>query len=271
MSLQPRSYLFVPGSRPERFDKACASGADAVIIDLEDAVGPENKTTAREQMRQWFEAGNSAYVRINAANTKWFADDCTLLSLPGVVGVMLPKAQDFAAVERVNQVKHNDCQLLLLIETAAGLLAAPTLAALTGVSRLAFGSVDFQLDCSIPDDGVGLDFARSSLVVASAAAGLPPPIDGVTTDLDDQAVLLAESKKGKKLGFGAKLCIHPKQIKAVNSCFAPTAEQVQQAQRIVDAAKQAGSGDAARLDGKLLEKPIVAWAERVLAVSAQYD
>ncbi|MDO5666263.1 MAG: CoA ester lyase [Alcaligenaceae bacterium] len=271
MTMQARSYLFVPGNRPERFDKACASGADAVILDLEDAVGSDSKDKAREEIRQWIEQGNQAYIRINAANTKWFVDDCSLLALKGVLGVMLPKAERKEDIQKLEQLKHDDCQILLLIETAKGLYQAAELAQLPCVSRLAFGSVDFQLDCSIPNSDFALDYARSALVVASAVGGLPSPIDGVTVSLDDVDLIRGDSEKSKSLGFSAKLCIHPNQITIVNQAFLPTDKEVQQAQRIVEAVTSASDVSAARLDGKLLEKPIVIWAERILALNEQHQ
>lgn len=269
MNLQPRTYLFVPGNRPDRFDKACASGSDAVILDLEDAVGVESKAMAREEIRKWLEVGNQAYVRINSANTEWFIEDCSLLSLKGVLGVMLPKAERETDVLKLIHRKHKNCHILLLIETAKGLYRAPELAQIDGVSRLAFGSVDFQLDCTIPNSEFALNYARSALVVASAVGGLPPPIDGVSTSLDDKAVICGDSEMSKALGFSAKLCIHPNQVELVNQIFLPTEEEVAQARRIMAAIANADDVNAARLDGKILEKPILIWAERTLALYEQ--
>lgn len=266
MNLQPRTYLFVPGNRPDRFDKACASGSDAVILDLEDAVGVESKAMAREEIRKWLEAGNQAYVRINSANTEWFIEDCSLLSLKGVLGVMLPKAERETDVLKLIHRKHKNCHILLLIETAKGLHRAPELAQIDGVSRLAFGSVDFQLDCTIPNSEFALNYARSALVVASAVGGLPPPIDGVSTSLDDKTVICGDSEMSKALGFSAKLCIHPNQVELVNQIFLPTEEEVAKARRIMAAIANADDVNAARLDGKILEKPILIWAERTLAL-----
>lgn len=266
MILQPRTYLFVPGNRPDRFDKACASGADAVILDLEDAVGVESKDTARQQIKEWLEQGNQAYVRINAANTAWFTDDCSLLALEGVLGVMLPKAERKEDILELKKLKHKDCRIVLLIETAQGIYRAPELAQVEGVSRLAFGSVDFQLDCSIPNSDFALNYARSALVVASAVGNLPSPIDGVSISLDDTEVIHKDTETSKALGFSAKLCIHPNQVGVVNQAFLPTEEELERAQKILAAVSSADDVNAARLDGKLLEKPIVTWAERVLAL-----
>lgn len=266
MVSEPRSYLFVPGNRPDRFDKACASGADAVILDLEDAVGVESKDQARQHIQEWLEQGNQAYIRINGATTKWFAEDCLLLTSKGVLGVMLPKAENEEDVVTLQGYMHEDCRVLLLIETAKGLYRAPQLAQIPCVSRLAFGSVDFQLDCSIPNPDFALDYARSALVVASAVGGLPSPIDGVSVSLECDDSIRRDAEKSKALGFTAKLCIHPNQVSIVNQAFLPTEKEVEQAQRILDAVSTASDVNAARLDGKLLEKPIVMWAERIMAL-----
>src|SRR5699024_2839646 len=124
----------------------------------------------------------------NAANTAWFTDDCSLLALEGVLGVMLPKAERKEDILELKKLKHKDCRIVLLIETAQGIYRAPELAQVEGVSRLAFGSVDFQLDCSIPNSDFALNYARSALVVASAVGNLPSPIDGVSISLDDTEV-----------------------------------------------------------------------------------
>jgi citrate lyase subunit beta / citryl-CoA lyase len=177
MTLQ-RSLLFVPGSRPERFDKALAAGADAVIIDLEDAVAPADKVSAREAVRAWLRPGHAVIVRINAVDTAWFADDIALCALHGVAVVMLPKAE--RADTMATLMKAGAKSVLPLIESAAGFAALTTLAAAPGVQRLVFGSIDFQLDLGMRDAHEDeLLVFRSQIVLASRLAGLEAPIDGV--------------------------------------------------------------------------------------------
>lgn len=261
----PHSYLFVPGDRADRYDKACASAADAVIIDLEDAVATDNKLTARDTLADWLAGTGQAYVRVNGAETRWFQDDCRLLKSKGLLGAMLPKAEDPEAIRALVAQMPQGTPLLLLIETAEGLLRAADLASLPGVSRLVFGSVDFQLDCGIPDDDLGLAHARASLVLASAAARLAPPVDGVTTILDDPELLRLETDRARRLGFGGKLCIHPNQLATVNKGFAPTAHEVEHARDILAAVAASGNPGAALHKGKLVERPIITWAERIVA------
>ncbi|HLR12881.1 MAG TPA: CoA ester lyase [Burkholderiaceae bacterium] len=258
-----RSYLFVPGNRPERFDKACNSGADAVILDLEDAVAPDEKVQARAHIRQWLTDGGKAYVRLNAAHTSYFADDCRLLSVQGLQGIMLPEAQSVVAVRSLAAKMPAGLALILLIENAQGMYRAAELAQIEGVSRLAFGSVDYKLDCQIPDES-GLIMARQTLVLASAVGRLSPPIESVTINLDDTAVLEQEAEQARQFGFGAKLCIHPRQVETVNRVFSPSEADIERAQRILAAVEQSENLNAARLDGHLLEKPIIEWARRIL-------
>lgn len=267
-----RSYLFVPGDRPERFDKALASGADAVVLDLEDAVAPQTKSAARAAVQHWLaaHAGDPRTVlRINAADTEWFADDLALLAATPPAAVMLPKAErvDTLALLRAAAPR---VALLPLVESARGVLAAGALAAAPGVQRLVFGTLDYALDMDLQGplaDSVGLDAPATMLALACRAAGIESPVAGVTPALDDDARLLADLARARAHGFGAKLCIHPRQIAAVHSAFAPTADELTWAQRVLHAAAQAQAAGlgAAQIDGRMIDKPVVERARRVLA------
>jgi citrate lyase subunit beta/citryl-CoA lyase len=260
---QARSYLFVPGDRPERIAKALGSGADAVIADLEDAVAPEHKLRARDAVADALDAAHPVVLRINGADTGWFDDDARLAAHPGVAAVMLPKAADVDAVAALR--RHSAGKpVLALVETAQGMAQVNALATAEGVARLVFGSIDFQLDLDIADDDLALLFFRSQLVLASRLAGLPAPVDGVTTALDDATRVEAEAQRARGLGFGAKLCIHPKQVAAVNAAFSPSAEQLAWAHRVIDAAAN-GNGAAVAVDGKMVDAPVLARARRLLA------
>jgi citrate lyase subunit beta/citryl-CoA lyase len=256
-----RSFLFVPGNRPERFDKALAAGADVTLIDLEDAVAADDKASAREAVAGWLAPSKPVYLRINGADSDWFDDDLPLLRRPGVRGVVLPKAEQAATVARIRGAAPQ-LPIVALIESAVGLRSVDALAA-TGVARLAFGSVDFQLDLGIPGEREELLFARSALVLASRLAGLPPPIDGVTVALDDPAQLADDIAYARRLGFGGKLCIHPRQVEAVNTGFLPPAADIAWARRVLDAANQA-AGNAVRVDGKMIDRPVIDRARAIL-------
>ncbi len=260
----PISYLFVPATRPERFDKALAAGADRVIIDLEDAVAPADKDLARDALANWLAAGQPVAVRINSSDTEWFARDLALCGQANVAEVILPKAAEVADVKRVVQAGAK--AVMLLIESAQGIAHLNALAACEKVTRLIFGTIDFCVDMGIENDDRELDYFRSQLVLASKLAGLDAPVDGVTTAIDDAAVLSADILRGKRFGFGAKLCIHPKQVAPVNATYLPQADEIAWARRVMDAAG-AADGAAVQVDGKMVDKPVLIRAQRILSVA----
>jgi citrate lyase subunit beta / citryl-CoA lyase len=255
-----RSYLFVPGDRPERFDRACAAGAGQVIVDLEDAVAPGAKPRARDAVAAWLRADRPVVLRINGADTPWFDDDLALAAHPGVAAVMLPKAEDADTLARVAAVVPR-AALLPLVETACGIAAVDVIARATRVQRLVFGSIDFQLDLGIDGDGDELLFFRSQLVLASRLASLAPPVDGVCTATDDTEALRMASLRARRLGFGAKLCIHPRQVGAVEAAFAPDAQEIAWARRVVEAAE---GGGAVAVEGRMVDRPVLLRAQRLL-------
>jgi citrate lyase subunit beta/citryl-CoA lyase len=259
----PRSYLFVPADRPDRYAKALAAGAGAVIVDLEDAVAPDAKVGARAALASWLaHATTAVIVRVNAAETLWFAADLALCAHPQVAGIVLPKAErraDLASAAAVAPGKR----LYPLIESATGFEAMRSLASEPGVERLVFGSIDFQLDVGIAGDDDGLLMVRSQIVLASRLADLRAPVDGVTTAIHDDAVLAAEAARARRLGFGAKLCIHPRQVKAVERAFAPSDEERDWARRVLEAAGKA-QGAAVAVDGRMVDKPVLLRARAIL-------
>ena len=263
----PRSYLFVPGNRPERFDKAVAAGADAVIIDLEDAVPVAEKSQARAALAAWASAERPVIVRINGADTTDFAADLDACRTGGIAGVMLPKSESVDQIAHLAQRVGRDKYVIALVETARGLHDAVTLARAPQVSRLAFGSIDFQLDLGIQGERDELLCFRSHLVLASRLAGLQAPIDGVTTALDDAERLRDDAGYARRLGFGAKLCIHPRQVAVVHECFGPSPEELAWARRVV-AAAEAAKGAAVALDGKMIDRPVILKAQEILAAGA---
>lgn len=256
-----RSYLFVPGTRPDRFEKALASGADEVILDLEDAVPDGQKLEARQSVAGWLRADRPVYVRVNAPGTPWYEGDLGAVIRPGLRGVVLPKAQTPSELSVLAAALPAGVSILPIVESALGLWRAHEIAASPRVERLAFGHIDFSLDTGAEDEE--LLYARSHIVVASRVAGVMPPLDGVTTVLDDQSLLLGDIERARKLGFGGKLCIHPNQVAAVNDAFRPTAAQVEWARRVMQAADEAG-GAATRVDGQMVDKPVVEQARRIL-------
>ncbi|MCB1619751.1 MAG: CoA ester lyase [Thiothrix sp.] len=254
-----RAPLFVPGNRPERFAKAAASGADGMILDLEDAVAAEAKTAARTALRCDFTA-LPVMVRINAVQTPWHAADLLAVRQLPVAAVMLPKAEQPEAVAAVVAALEGHAPVVALIESAAGLAHARAIAALPGVERLAFGSVDFCADLGCAHQYAVLLPARFELVLASRLAGIAAPLDGVTTRLDDPAITQADARQARDLGMSGKLCIHPRQIVAVQAAFAPDAAEIDWAQRVL------ASGDGAvAVDGAMVDEPVRIRARAILA------
>ncbi|WP_321914504.1 CoA ester lyase [Paraburkholderia sp. J11-2] len=263
-----RSLLFVPGDRPARFEKALASGAHEVIVDLEDAVAPEAKPAAREAAAAWLGAGRDALVRINAMGTEWYEDDLRLLARAPGAAVMLPKADE--ASLRATSDALPGRRIVALIETVRGYLALRALVAVPGVARLAFGSVDFSAETGIADEGGALLAVRTQIVLASCHAGLAAPVDGVSTGFADAQALGAAAAHSRALGFGGKLCIHPAQVAAVNAAFRPSAGECDWARQVVEAFAASG-GAATAMAGKMIDKPVVERARRILAESGEGD
>lgn len=268
-ALLPRSYLFVPGNRPERFDKALAAGADAVIVDLEDAVPAAEKDAARAAVASWLSPARPVLVRVNAMDTAHFRADLGLCRHAGVAGIVLPKAEQLDDPGLLAVLDATTKPLLPLIETARGLWDAPAIARTPRVQRLLFGSIDFQVDLGIRgDDGDQLLFFRSQLVWVSRVAGLGPPVDGVTTAIDDAALVRADTARAHRLGFGGKLCIHPRQLAPVHAGFGPDAEETAWANRVLTAAAAAG-GAAVAVDGRMVDRPVIRRAEEIVAEAAR--
>ena len=260
----PRSYLFVPADRPERYAKALASGADAVIVDLEDAVAAESKDRARAALAAWLDdGGRGIAVRINDAGSAAFAADLAIAARAGVDAVVVPKAERAADLAHIATMARG-AALLPLIETATGIDRIGEIAAAPGVQRLAFGSIDLQLDLGIDGDGEELLLFRSQLVLASRLASIATPIDGVSTAIDDAAAVEADTRRARRFGFGAKLCIHPRQLAAVHAAFAPTADEIAWAERVVAAADSA-AGAAVAVDGRMVDRPVLLRARGLLS------
>lgn len=258
------SWLFVPGNRSDRFQRALDTGAHRVIIDLEDAVAPPEKANARMALAAWLASSTAPVaVRLNAADSEWFENDVAIAAAAAVATVVLPKAEDPAVVARLAGLRAG-LTIVPLIESAAGFSAVRTLAAVPGVERLAFGHIDFQVDVGMRDaEEADLLAFRSELVLASRLAGIKAPLDGVTVAIDDPDQLRADVWRARKLGFGGKLCIHPKQVEIVRAGFGPTELELVWARRVLAAANEA-KGAVVAVDGKMIDKPVMLRAEAIL-------
>ena len=268
---EARSFLFVPGDQPSKLAKARQSHADVLVADLEDAVASGQKSSARRSVEQFLgdrDGGPICLVRVNDVSSTFFRDDIGCLQGLPVDGIVVPKAQPSTLAD----VDLGAFAVVAMVESAAGVRGAPELASDPRVVRLALGGVDLaaQLGLRARADGLQLLAVRSQLVIDSAAAELPSPIDTPYLQFRDHDGLRAECRLVRDLGFGAKACIHPAQIDVVHAALAPTAEELTWATATVERFEQAA--DAGRgvsvLDGAMIDAPVVARARRLLALAA---
>ena len=274
MSPVARSWLYVPGHRPERVAKALASDADAVVVDLEDAVPPDAKDAAREAVRQIADgrAARGLWVRVNDPAGPWGEADLEAVQGLPLDGVRLPRCQDPQLVRDV--AERLAMPLQLLIETAAGLSRAVELAAAhPRVAGIGLGEADLGADLRVAGEA-GLDWARGFVVVAARAAGLPSPVQSVFTDVADLDGLRASCRRGRELGFLGRSVVHPRQIPVVHEEFTPTQDEVAAAHAVVRTAEQARArGEVAVLDaaGRFVDPAVVERARVVLDLARPTD
>jgi len=265
------TVLFVPGARPDRFAKAAGAGADGICIDLEDAVAEADKDRARADAiaaLHQLDLARTA-IRINGLMTRYGLADLLALADAAVQPrtLFVPMVESPVVLLQARAVLGEAVALVPLIETVAGLEAAPAIAAAPGVAAIMFGGGDFAAQLGIAMDWEPLLFARSRIVAAAAAAGIAA-IDVPYIALDDEPGLEAEARRARALGFAGKALIHPAQLPAVRRAFRPSAAEIDEARRAI-AAYDAAGGQAIRHDGRMLEAPIVARYQRILAMETQ--
>lgn len=250
--------LFVPATRPERIAKAFASGADAVILDLEDGVAPADKPSARNALETDFDR-DRVLVRLNGADTPWHEDDLRACASNGITCIMLPKAHDPDTLNRI--AEHNGISAIVaLIETAAGIANVRAVAAARSCVQLAFGTMDLCAELGLEPSPEILAPAGFELVLASRLAGLPAPISGITAQIDNPEAGMRDARFAALSGFGGKMCIHPGQISPVREGFRPPEAEIEKARKILTAAH----GGAARVGSLMVDAPVIAQARAVL-------
>jgi citrate lyase subunit beta/citryl-CoA lyase len=229
---------------------------------LEDAVAVGDKDAARAAVDDYLDrCGAPVVVRVNGTDTPWHDADLTMICRHRAA-VMIPKAHSAAHVAGVTERLAVGTPAVVLIETAAGVCAAAQICGVPAVVRAAFGSIDLSAELGVdPDQASALQYARSAVVFGSAAAGRPAPLDGVTTELGDASRLRRDLSHAVTLGFGGKLCIHPQQIATVHEGFAPSPREVEWARKVTAVAV---TGKACVVDGKMVDKPVVDRAARIL-------
>ncbi|GGB32547.1 acyl-CoA lyase subunit beta [Oceanisphaera marina] len=270
-----QTLLFVPANRPERFDKALASGADAIIIDLEDAVPAAEKDAASGTLATWLDSqpANSVLIRINGTGSPWFNQDTNLCRSAAVAGIIVPKADDPAALKELAHITEKP--LLPFIESAVALARLNEIAAAPGVTRLLFGKLDLALDLGMdypPPAGEALNetaflYARSQLVMCSRVHGLAAPIDAIYTAIHDAKGLTDYARQGMRLGFSGFLLIHPAQVAPAQKALTPTSAQISWARHIMDA-EQREKGAVVAVSGNMVDTPVMARARRILELAS---
>ncbi|MEH2921856.1 HpcH/HpaI aldolase/citrate lyase family protein [Samsonia erythrinae] len=284
-----KTYLFVPGNAPHRFQHAMSSGADAVIFDLEDAVHPDEKNQARENILQWYENDTfvskvncKKYIRVNKINSPAFHEDIEFLNKLSskeklrnkttaeeriiTHDIVLPKVESAKMLNEAREMinchryRLRNANIIAIIETARGLHNAEEICA-ADVERVAFGSLDFSLDIDCDQSLHALLYARSRIVLASRLAGLPPPIDCVNPDFTHHERVLADALHARSLGFSAKLCIHPSQLNAIQQAFAADRSKIDWAKQVLKAAEHSY---AFQINGEMVDLPVIEQAKRLL-------
>ena len=291
-----RSFLFAPGNHPRRVEKAFTVGADAVILDLEDAVASAEKPAAREAVAAALAQPRRCrgYARVNAPSTPYCYADLVAVIGQGIAGLVLPKVESaadlhaidwlIANLERERGVAIGSIDLIPIIETAVGMQRIDRVVQARGlrpyegrwrVRRLAFGAADYAAEVGLAPglDELELGDARARVVLASRAAGLEGPLDSPWFHLRESEAFARALERSRRGGFQGRLCIHPDQVQAVNAAYAPSREEVERAERIVaafDAAEASGAA-AIQVDGQMIDYPIANRARAVLEAAREID
>lgn len=262
-----RSALFVPATRPELIPKAIATGADRVIVDLEDAVLENLKEQARDNLERFLSDRPDApiLVRVNAPDHWAHVADLELCRRhTGVIGVLLPKAE---SAEHVLTAANTQKPIWPIIESAKGLAELQAIAQAQGVERLSFGSLDLGLDLNLTTGSHAaeeiLSHARYAVLLATRVAGLAPALDGVFPSIQDTVGLHSTVQFARDMGFGGALCIHPSQVAIIHQALKPSPEELRWAQRIIEAASSGGGVFV--LDGQMVDAPVIGRARSILA------
>lgn len=268
MQQLPITYLFVPGSRPDRFEKALSAGADRVIIDLEDAVAADEKQQARENVVRALEAGLSqpVLVRVNPLDSRFFDDDINELrslseaGAKSLAGVVFPKAESPIALGHVCTSLASGLELIAMIETALGVQHVDDIIRLPKITKLALGAVDLGVDLDAQAPSPVIDYAYAKLVFASRLANKLPPIGSPPLSILELDSIEAEARRLRAMGVSGQLCIHPAQVEPLHAGFMPTSDEIVWAQNVI-----ASIGASVQVDGQMVDKPVRDKAERIIA------
>ena len=271
--MSARSYLYVPGDQPDKLAKALTRGADAVILDLEDAVPADRKDEARATVAGFLQSLDGSYrgqiwVRVNPGVL--LEEDVSVLTQLRFDGISLPKASALELERLHAMIAGLELGVMPLVETADGVLNVAGIAGARGVARLQIGEADLAAQLGIDASEDGREFAaiRSQIIVASAAFGLEPPVGPVSTDFHDVEALRASTLALRRMGFGSRAAIHPRQVAVINDAFTPNDGEIAAAQDILDRFEAAGGGVVLDVQGRMVDEPIVRAARRIIERAA---
>lgn len=261
----PVAPLFVPAHKPHLIEKATKTSADALFLDLEDAVAADEKQAARNAILT-ATSKTPLWVRVNDVRSSYFEEDMAYIrqcdfAENKLQGLLLPKLEAPDDIEKIFEKLGKIVPLLGFVETAKGLSQCNELLAHSHLLTVIFGNLDFALDCGAKPTREALLFARSRLIIATKSTDKPAPLDGVTADFKDEALLASDLEHATSLGFGGRLCIHPSQTAPTLAAFMPTQDEIERARAILDAA---GDSLVAQLEGQMIDRPVIEQARRTL-------
>ena len=265
---QNKTWLFVPATRIDRVAKAFASGADAVIVDLEDAVALEDKADAREALQQYYDSADyqPIWLRINKAGSEEFFKDIVLCQkMPNLAGVLLAKAEQVVDIESVYQLTN--LPVIALIESAIGLYQIDSMAKAVGLAAFSYGFLDLCNDLRVqvgtPAADIIANQIRYQLILTSKVHQLSPPIDTVYPDFNDEIGLSARVNLWSQMGMSGMLCIHPKQVAVVQQALEPTEIELSFAQRVVEEYERSGQA-VFKINGQMVDAPVIERSRQLL-------
>lgn len=274
-----RSVLFSPGDSPSKLRKAPTAGADVVVFDFEDGVAPERKPEARENVAELlddpsFEPGCEVWIRLNPAPDVAEVD-LDALSDHQPDAVVLPKVEapdDVETIAGLLAERGLECPIIPLVETAAGVLSAREIASTDSVGGLSFGAEDYAVDVGAArtSEGTEVLYAREHVVASAAAAGVDA-IDTIHPDFEDEEGLRADARFARQLGFDGKFAIHPAQVAPINDAFAPDEEEVAWARRVLAARDEHGEDGVFRVEGEMIDSPLIKRAERIVSLAGEIE
>lgn len=266
------TWLFVPATRMDRVDKAFASGAEAVIVDLEDAIAQEDKAQAREALKNYYDEQNEKHtyqpiwLRINRAGTEAFFDDIALCQqMPKLVGVLLAKAEQAADIEHVHQC--TGLPVIALIESAIGLYQIDNMAKATGLAAFSYGFLDLCNDLRVqvgtPSADIVANQIRYQFILISKVHKLAPPIDTIYPDFNDEKGLTKRVQLWAQMGMSGMLCIHPKQVATVQQALQPTDRELDFAKRVIEEYERSGQA-VFKIEGEMVDAPVIERCRQLL-------